>query len=102
MRRLIDDLLGLSRIELTEHQPPVGRARLAEIARAEAEALEPLLRGRRIALSLELDEAAEAAPADPEQVAQVVRNLLENAVRHGREEIGRAAGRERVELSAGA
>jgi two-component system, OmpR family, phosphate regulon sensor histidine kinase PhoR len=63
----------------------VGRARLAEIARAEAEALEPLLRGRRMALSLELDEAAEAAPADAEQVAQVVRNLLENAVRHGRE-----------------
>ena len=29
MRRLIDDLLGLSRIELTEHQPPVGRADLA-------------------------------------------------------------------------
>ena len=26
-----------------------------------------------------------AAPADPEQLAQVVRNLLENAVRHGRE-----------------
>ena len=26
MRRLIDDLLDLSRIELTEHQPPTGRA----------------------------------------------------------------------------
>ena len=29
MRRLIDDLLGLSRIELVEHQPPVGTVRLA-------------------------------------------------------------------------
>ena len=29
MRRLIDDLLGLSRIELVEHQPPVGSVRLA-------------------------------------------------------------------------
>jgi two-component system, OmpR family, phosphate regulon sensor histidine kinase PhoR len=87
MRRLIDDLLGLSRIELTEHQPPVGRASLAEIARAEAAALEPLLRGRRMTLVEALDggEAAVAAPADADQLAQVVRNLLENAVRHGRE-----------------
>ena len=45
MRRLIDDLLGLSRIELVEHQPPVGTRRLAAVARAEVEALEPLLRG---------------------------------------------------------
>jgi two-component system phosphate regulon sensor histidine kinase PhoR len=30
-----------------------------------------------------LDEAAVAAPADADQLAQVVRNLLENAVRHG-------------------
>ncbi len=85
MRRLIDDLLGLSRIELAEHQPPVGRAPLAEIARAEAAALEPLLRGRRVALAQELDEGAVAAPADADQLAQVIRNLLENAVRHGRE-----------------
>ena len=85
MRRLIDDLLGLSRIELTEHQPPVGRAPLAEIARAEAAALEPLLRARRMTLAEALDEAAVAAPADADQLAQVVRNLLENAVRHGRE-----------------
>jgi len=85
MRRLIDDLLGLSRIELTEHQPPTGRALPAAIARAEAEALEPLLRQRRMSLSLELDDGVEVAPADGEQIAQVVRNLLENAVRHGRE-----------------
>ena len=85
MRRLIDDLLGLSRIELTEHQPPVGTAAVSAIARAEAEALEPLFRARGTTLSTAIEEAAVAAPADGEQVAQVVRNLLENAVRHGRE-----------------
>jgi len=85
MRRLIDDLLGLSRIELAEHQPPTGTARLAAIARAEADALEPLLKARRIQLETALDPAATAMPADAEQLSQVVRNLLENAVRHGRE-----------------
>lgn len=85
MRRLIDDLLGLSRIELTEHQPPTGTARLAAVARAEIEALEPLLKARRMSVEARLEEAALAQPADAEQLAQVVRNLLENAVRHGRE-----------------
>ncbi|MBL6458465.1 two-component sensor histidine kinase [Belnapia sp. T6] len=85
MRRLIDDLLGLSRIELTEHQPPTGQADLAAIARAEADALEPLFRARRASLEATIEPGVVAAPADSEQLAQVLRNLLENAVRHGRE-----------------
>jgi len=85
MRRLIDDLLGLSRVELVEHQPPTGNAKVGDIARAEAEALEPLFRARGTTLASALDHDATALPADPEQVAQVIRNLLENAVRHGRE-----------------
>ncbi len=84
MRRLIDDLLGLSRIELTEHQPPTGRVVVGDVARAEAAALEPLFRRRGATLALTVTEAV-ASPADAEQLAQVVRNLLENAVRHGRE-----------------
>lgn len=85
MRRLIDDLLGLSRIELTEHQAPKGSADIAQIARAEAEALAPILAARRVHLALDLPETAVARPADAEQIAQVLRNLVENAVRHGRE-----------------
>jgi two-component system phosphate regulon sensor histidine kinase PhoR len=86
MRRLVDDLLGLSRIEMTEHQPPTGTADLAALLRAEAAALEPLLAARRVRLRLDLPEdLPEAAPADAEQLAQVIRNLVENAIRHGRE-----------------
>jgi two-component system phosphate regulon sensor histidine kinase PhoR len=84
MRRLIDDLLGLSRIELSEHQPPTGRACPARIVRAEVEALAPTAQARGAAISLDLDEAALAGPADAEQVAQIARNLIENALRHGR------------------
>ena len=58
---------------------------MAGIARAEADALEPLFRARGVTLSAELEPGAIAMPADGEQVAQVLRNLLENAVRHGRE-----------------
>lgn len=84
MRRLIDDLLGLSRIEMTEHQAPAGSADVALIARAEAEAMGPILAARRARLVLEAPERAVAAPADADQVGQVVRNLLDNAIRHGR------------------
>ena len=85
MRRLIDDLLGLSRIEITEHQPPTGRVDLGVLAAAEADAMAPILAARRITLERALAEGAEAAPADAEQLGQVLRNLLENAARYGRE-----------------
>ncbi len=84
MRRLIDDLLGLSRIELTEHQAPSGRADVALVARAEADAMAPILATRRATLALELNDAT-AEPADADQVAQIIRNLLDNAIRHGRD-----------------
>jgi two-component system phosphate regulon sensor histidine kinase PhoR len=85
MRRLIDDLLNLSRIEMEEHQPPTGEAPLAMITRAEAEALAPLLKRRDMRLELALDDALVAKPANADQLAQVVRNLLENAMNHGRD-----------------
>jgi two-component system phosphate regulon sensor histidine kinase PhoR len=84
MRRLIEDLLGLSRIEMTEHQAPTGEARLDAMARDETAAMAPILASRNVTLNLDLAPAT-AVPADPGQLAQVLRNLLENAVRHGRE-----------------
>jgi two-component system phosphate regulon sensor histidine kinase PhoR len=85
MRRLIDDLLSLSRIEMEEHQPPVGEAPLAMITRAEVEALSPLMSKRGVRAALELADALVARPANADQVAQVIRNILENAINHGRD-----------------
>ena len=85
MRRLIDDLLNLSRIEMEEHQPPVGEVPLAMLLRAEAEALAPLMKRREMRLELHLDDALVAKPANADQVAQVIRNLMENAINHGRD-----------------
>ncbi|MFC0407481.1 ATP-binding protein [Roseomonas elaeocarpi] len=84
MRRLIDDLLDLSRIEVSEHLPPQGAVDLVALCQAEAEALAPILVNRQVRLEMRLDPAV-ARPADSGQLAQVLRNLVENAVRHGRE-----------------
>ena len=83
MRRLIDDLLGLSRVEMSEHQPPVGEAELLPLLRAEAAAMEPLFSARGIRLEVMLPATPLlATPADADQIAQVARNLLDNALRH--------------------
>jgi len=41
MRRLIDDLLSLTRIELNEHNPPAGEVDVVTIVREAAAALGP-------------------------------------------------------------
>jgi len=88
MRRLIDDLLGLSRVEMNEHKPPEGEADLIALLRAEAAAMEPLYAARGIRLVMMLPEAPLiASPADADQLSQVARNLLDNALRHAQAEV---------------
>lgn len=88
MRRLVDDLLGLSRVEATEHLPPNGSADVLAVLRAEAAAIEPLFAARKVRLRLDLPGGALIAdPADADQIAQVARNLLDNALRHATAEV---------------
>jgi two-component system phosphate regulon sensor histidine kinase PhoR len=85
MGRLIEDLLSLSRIELTEHTPPTGALDLAVLARRGAEALAPRLAARRITLDLSVEEGLPQVIGDADQLSQVLANLLDNAVKYGRE-----------------
>ena len=85
MNRLIDDLLSLSRIELTEHQQPQGRVHLGELVRWVAASFEPQINARGLQVVLALDPEPPAVPGDEDQLAQVLHNLLENAVKYGRE-----------------
>ncbi len=82
MQALIDDLLSLSRIELSEHQAPTGQADIAALLRAEVAALEPLAKGATLAV--EAPESLSMKGVDATQLSQVMRNLLDNALRHGK------------------
>ena len=85
MNRLIDDLLSLSRIELTEHQPPSGQVAAAELIRWVVASFEPQVTARGLGVQMVLDPALQTVPGDEDQLAQVLHNLLENAVKYGRE-----------------
>ncbi len=85
MNRLIDDLMSLSRIELTEHQPPADQVDLAALARRIAEGFEPRLEMRRMKLELAIAPDLPTITADADQLVQVLTNLLDNAIKYGRE-----------------
>ena len=83
MNRLIDDLLSLSRIELTEHQPPAGTVDLGTLIPPLVEAFEPRLQEGAARIELDLPADLPAVMADADQLAQVLQNLLDNALKYG-------------------
>ncbi len=85
MNRLIDDLLSLSRIELVEHQPPSAAVDLASLLRNIAAGFEPRLRERGVTVDLQLHATLPLALGDADQLSQVAQNLLDNAIKYGRE-----------------
>jgi two-component system phosphate regulon sensor histidine kinase PhoR len=83
MRRLIDDLMSLSRIELGEHIPPSGNVDMAAAVIDVLDALGPLAREHRVTLRPILPPMGAAiAAADRDQILQVIQNLAENAVKY--------------------
>jgi two-component system phosphate regulon sensor histidine kinase PhoR len=83
MSRLIDDLLSLSRIEMVEHQAPSDMVDLAELLPSIVAGYEPRLAGKRI--EVEIEARLPPVVGDADQIVQVSQNLLDNAVKYGRE-----------------
>ena len=107
MRRLIDDLLSLSRIELDEHIPPSDRADLAVVAREVVDMVAGVTRDRNVKIELRLSQEPVRVVGERFQLTQVVQNLVDNAIKYTPDggaisvEVGASGDREEVTALAG-
>ena len=84
MARLVDDLLSLSRIELTEHAAPTHRVQVAEVVGPIARALDLRAAERGMAIELVVAPNLPAVPGEPDELAQLVQNLIDNAIKYAK------------------
>ncbi len=81
MKRLIDDLLSLSRIEMNVHLRPSTNVDLAQVARHVCDLLSSMAQEEKVALQINLDSKLEVA-GEWDELVQVVINLIENAIKY--------------------
>lgn len=76
---LTRDLLDLSRLESPEALVRIVPARASEIVESAFADLRPLFERRRLSLAVDLDGALERLRTDPNLLALILKNLLDNA-----------------------
>jgi two-component system, OmpR family, phosphate regulon sensor histidine kinase PhoR len=84
MARLVDDLLSLSRIELTEHAAPTRRVRIADVVGPIARALDLRAAEHGMTIALIVAPGLPEVPGEPDELAQVAQNLIDNAIKYAR------------------
>jgi two-component system phosphate regulon sensor histidine kinase PhoR len=85
MRRLIEDLMSLTRIELNEHVPPRGETSVEAVVRQAATALSPLAKADGITITVEVEGTLPDVPGERDELVQLFQNLIHNAIKYGRE-----------------
>jgi two-component system phosphate regulon sensor histidine kinase PhoR len=83
MARLIDDLLSLSRVELSAHVRPDTSVDIVPIIRQVADGLEALARDRQVIIEIDLPDTPVAIAGDREELLRLFENLIENALKYG-------------------
>jgi len=82
LRKLSVDLLDLSRLEAGSLELRTETVDVADVARSVADEFEPRLSEHDARFELRLTDGAVEASCDPVRVAQILRILLDNALRH--------------------
>ena len=84
MQRVIEDLLTLSRIEISEHQPPEEVLHLIPLLERIVAGMEPMLKANATRIEVAIPPGLPMIPADADQLTQVFTNLLDNAIKYGK------------------
>src|ERR1700759_2103985 len=83
MARLIDDLLSLSRVELSAHVRPDTMVDIVPIIRQVPDGLEPWARERQVVVESDLPQTPVTIAGDREELLRLFENLIENALKYG-------------------
>jgi two-component system, OmpR family, phosphate regulon sensor histidine kinase PhoR len=83
MARLIDDLLSLSRIELSAHVRPNDPVDLTPLLRQVSDGLESLAHERGVVVSVDLPTLPVVVPGDRDELLRLFENLIENGLKYG-------------------
>jgi two-component system phosphate regulon sensor histidine kinase PhoR len=85
MARLVEDLLSLSRVEMDEYAPAGATDSIEDVINSVIQELDPMSQERNISFHTEVKGPLSATLGDRDLLQQVFRNLLENALKYGRE-----------------
>lgn len=85
MARIINDLLSLSQVEVNEHIVPTTPVNLGRLLRQISELLSIKAEQRQMTLTLETPDNLPPVQGDEDQLTQVFHNLVDNAIKYGRE-----------------
>lgn len=83
MSSLIENLLSLSKIEMSQDTLPEEKVDVKKIIEEVSQALELKAKAREISIHTFLDDNLPIITADEHQVKQVIQNLTDNAVKYG-------------------
>jgi two-component system phosphate regulon sensor histidine kinase PhoR len=84
MKRLINDLLSLSRIELNEHVVPNDKVDLAGVVNDVVDGIAPIAAQNGVAINIACPEDLPFVIGARHELFQVFQNLIDNAVKYGR------------------
>src|SRR6266851_870908 len=84
MRRLVDDLLMLSRIEQHEHSRPDAEVDLARVLAGVEDLLQLKASSRKVTVELSIEPALPRAVGDYDELTIVFQNLVDNAVKYAK------------------
>ncbi len=85
MSNLINDLLTLSKVETDEHIQPKGDVDLRRVIEQVAAVLSLRAKNRDMVFDIDSPSELRHANGDSEELTQVFQNLIDNAIKYGRE-----------------
>ena len=84
MTRLVNDLLSLSRIEINEHTAPTDHTACGPILHSVKAMLDLEAKRKDMRVRVEIEQDLPPVLGDEDELAQVIQNLMDNAIKYGR------------------